>query len=124
MSSRIQLGEMEGAGPQEKVTVRCTAPDMIKSESFSDSAKKGHSDRIRHSCNSAPLMEVGRSSNNDPSDGTIERLVATGDVTRNPFTGIENKQCKNPNYSLDKHNTSGLDSKTSKIKQIVEDGIR
>lgn len=69
-------------------------------------------------------MEVGRSSNSDPGDGTNERLVATGDGTRNPFNGIENKQCKNPNYSLDKYNTSGLDSKTSKIKQIVEDAIR
>lgn len=124
MSSRIQLGEMEGAGPQEKDAVRCTAPDMIKSELSSDSAKKGHSDRIRRSCNSTPLMEVCRSSDNDLGDGTDERLVATSDGTRNPFNGIENKQCKNPNYSLDKHNTNGLDSKTSKIKQIVEDAIR
>ena len=110
--------------PQEKVTVRCTAPHMFKSELSSDSTKKGHSDRIRHSCSSAPLMEVGRSSNNDPGDGTNERLVATGDGTRNPFTGIENRQCKYLNFSLDKYNTSGLDSKTSKIKQFDEDAIR
>jgi len=110
--------------PQEKVTVRCTAPHMFKSELSSDSAKEGHSVRIRYSCSSAPLMEDGRSSNNDPGDGTNERLVATGDGTLNPLTGIENKQCKDPNYSSDKYNTSGLDRKTSKIKQIDEDAIR
>ena len=124
MSSKIQLGEMEGAGPQERVAVRCTAPDMIKSELSSDSVKKGHSDSIRHSCNSTPLMELRGSSDNDQGDRTNERLAATSDGTLNPFNGIENKRCKNPNYSLDKHSTNGLDSKTSKIKQIVEDAIR
>jgi hypothetical protein len=69
-------------------------------------------------------MEAGRSSNNDPGDRTNERLYATGGGTRNPFTGIENKQCKYSKYSLDKYNTSGLDSKTSKIKQTEEDAIR
>jgi hypothetical protein len=115
---------MEGAGPQERVAVRCTAPDMIKSELSSDSAKKGHSDRIRHSCNSTPQMELGRCSDNDPGERTNERLAVTSDGTLNPFNGIENKQCKNPNYSSDKHSTNGLDSKTSKIKQIVEESIR
>ena len=115
---------MEGVEPQENVTVRCIAPDMFKSELSSDSTKKGHSDRIRYNCSSAPLMEVGRSSNNDPGDGTEERLVSTGDGTRNPFTGIKNRQCKYLNFSLDKYNTSGLDSKTSKIKQFDEDAIR
>lgn len=84
-------------------------------------------DCIRHSCNSTPLMELGRnhtSSDNDPVDRNKERLAANSDGTLNPFNGIENRQCKNPNYSLDKHNTNGLDSKTSKIKQIVEDAIR
>jgi hypothetical protein len=115
---------MEGVELQEKVTVRCTAKKIFKSELSSDSAKKWHSYRIRYSCSSAPLLEVGRSSINGPGDGNNHRLVPTGDGTRNPFTGIENKQCKNPNYSLEKYNTSGLDSKTSKIKQIDEVAIR
>ena len=115
---------MEGVEPQEKVTVGCTAPDMFKHELSSDSAQKGRSDRIRYNCSCAPLMEAGRSSNNDPGDRTNERLYATGGGTRNPFTGIENKQCKYSKYSLDKYNTSGLDSKISKIKQTEEDAIR
>lgn len=126
MSSEIQLGEMDGAGPQEKATVRCIAPGMIKSELSGDAGMKGQSDRIRHSCNST-VMELGRkykSSDNDPGDRTNERLAATSDGIISPSNGNENKQSNNPNCSLDKLNSNGLDSKTSKIKQIVEDAIR
>lgn len=126
LSSKIQLGEMDGAESQERTTVRCIVPGMIKSEFSGNSAVKGQSDRIRHSCNST-AMELGRnytSRYNDPGDRTNERLAASSDGIINPSNCIENKQSNNPNFSLNRLNTNGLDNKTSKIKQIMEDAIR
>lgn len=117
---------MDGPGPQERAAVRCIGSDMIKSELSDDSAKIGQAVRIRHSCNST-VMEQGRSyksGDNDPGNKTNERLGGTSDGIINPSNGNENKQLKNTNCFFDKHNTNGLDSKTSKIKQIVEDAIR
>jgi hypothetical protein len=117
---------MDGAGPQERATVGCIVPGMIKSEFSGNSAVKGQSEPIRHSCNSAP-MELGcidKSRDSDPGDRTNEKLAAISDGNVHPSNCIEYKQSNDLNFSLDKLNTNGLDNKTSKIKQIVEDAIR
>lgn len=126
LSSKIQLGAMDGAEPQERTTVRCIVPGVIKSEFSGNSALNGQSESIRHSCNSTPmeLSRYNKSRGNDSGDRTNDRLAATSDGINNPSNCIENKQTNNLSFSLDKLNTNGLDNKTSKIEQIVEDAIR
>ncbi|XP_021941106.1 uncharacterized protein LOC110840398 isoform X2 [Zootermopsis nevadensis] len=116
---------MDGAEPQERTTVRCIVPGVIKSEFSGNSALNGQSERIRHSCNSTPmeLSRYNKSRGNDSGDRTNDRLAATSDGINNPSNCIENKQTNNLSFSLDKLNTNGLDNKTSKIEQIVEDAI-
>ena len=90
---------MEGAGAQEWCPVRRLVPGIAKNEECAESAIKGQGQVVRSSC--ATLMEANASSNQT--------------------NGIENKDSIN---SVLNYNSNGLDSKTIKIKQIVEDAIR
>nr|CAD7427731.1 unnamed protein product [Timema monikensis] len=117
--SPIQLTRMDGPKLQEKIPGRYSASRENKSFGKSLAGKKEFEFQFVN-CNTSYLDFVHRK---DVSSEETNEIPPDNDNIVNQCNGNTNKELENSNCLSEKSNTNGLDSRTSKIKQIVEDAI-
>nr|CAD7197182.1 unnamed protein product [Timema douglasi] len=110
---------MDGPKLQEKIPGRFSASRENKSFSKSLAGKKEFEFQFVN-CNTSYLDFVHRK---DVSSEETNEIPPDNDNIVNQCNGNTNKELENSNCLSEKSNTNGLDSRTSKIKQIVEDAI-
>nr|CAD7399582.1 unnamed protein product [Timema poppensis] len=110
---------MDGPKLQEKIPGRYSASRENKSFSKSLAGKKEFEFQFVN-CNTSYLDFVHRK---DVSSEETNEIPPDNDNIVNQCNGNTNKELENSNCLSEKSNTNGLDSRTSKIKQIVEDAI-
>nr|CAD7257419.1 unnamed protein product [Timema shepardi] len=110
---------MDGPKLQEKIPGRYSASRENKSFSKSLTGKKEFEFQFVN-CNTSYLDFVHRK---DVSSEETNEIPPDNDDNVNQCNGNTNKELENSNCLSEKSNTNGLDSRTSKIKQIVEDAI-